>query len=72
MRRTGCAFFFPEKRRNTRGGETVIAEVIVDIAHSETDKVFDYISEGAEIAIGSRVEFPFGRQTNEGFVIGLK
>lgn len=72
MRRTGCAFFFPEKKEETRGGETVIAEVIVDIAHSETDKVFDYISEGAEIALGSRVEVPFGRQTKEGFVIGLK
>ena len=48
----------------------MIAEVIVDIAHSETDRVFDYIAEDGEIS--SRVEVPFGRQTKEGFVIGLK
>lgn len=50
----------------------MIAEVIVDIAHSETDRVFDYIAEDGGISLGSRVEVPFGRQTKEGFVIGLK
>ncbi len=49
----------------------MIAEVIVDIAHSEVDKVFDYIADD-DISLGFRVEIPFGRFKSEGFVIGLK
>ena len=50
----------------------MIAEVIVDIAHGEVDRVFDYKIEDDAIALGSRVEVPFGRQTIEGFIIGVK
>ena len=50
----------------------MIAEVIVDIAHSDVDKVFDYNIKSDGILLGSRVEIPFGRQKTEGFVIGVK
>ena len=50
----------------------MIAEVIVDIAHGEVDRVFDYKIEDGTYPLGSRVEVPFGRQTIEGFIIGLK
>ena len=48
------------------------AEVIVDISNSEVDRVFDYKFTNEEYALGSRVEVPFGRQTLEGFIIGIK
>lgn len=49
----------------------MIAEVIVDIATSEVDKIFDYqcipgVSEGCRVVV------PFGNMKIEGFVIGLK
>lgn len=50
----------------------MIAEVIVDIAHGEVDRVFDYKFANDEYALGSRVEVPFGRQKLEGFIIGIK
>lgn len=50
----------------------MIAEVIVDIAHGEVDRVFDYKIEDGEYTLGCRVEVPFGRQKIEGFIIGLK
>ena len=47
------------------------AEVIVDIAHSEVDKIFEYRAvEGVEE--GSRVRVPFGRLTVDGYVMRLK
>jgi len=49
----------------------MIAEVIVDIAHSEVDKVFDYITT-PDIQKGQRVVVPFGKRTIEGYVINLK
>ncbi|MBQ8428341.1 MAG: primosomal protein N' [Clostridia bacterium] len=49
----------------------MIAEVIVDIAVSETDRVFDYAC-ADDMQIGSRVRAPFGNRTLCGFVIGLK
>ena len=46
------------------------AKVIVDIASSAVDKIFDYRAiEGVEI--GSRVLVPFGNRTIEGYVIDL-
>ena len=48
----------------------MIAKVIVDVAHSEVDKVFDYISVDG-VNEGDRVLVPFGRQTIEGFVVGF-
>lgn len=50
----------------------MFAEVIVDVAHSETDRVFDYAFSFENVKVGCRVEVPFGRQNKEGFVIGLK
>ena len=51
----------------------MFAEVIVDIAHSDVDKVFEYSTDGAPDAlVGSRVIVPFGRYFVEGFVIKLK
>lgn len=50
------------------------AKVIVDIAHSEVDRVFDYlIPSGMSPAIGYRVNVPFGRGNvlREGYVIAL-
>lgn len=48
----------------------MIAKVIVDVAHSEVDRVFDYISIDG-VSEGDRVLVPFGRQTIEGFVVGF-
>ncbi len=51
----------------------MIAEVIVDIVHSEVDKIFDYECD-FEIAVGTCVVVPFGLwdKTTTGFVIRLK
>ncbi len=47
------------------------AEVIVDIAHSEVDKVFEYRAiEGVQE--GSRVRVPFGNTAVDGYVMRLK
>ncbi len=66
---TGC----PGKAagKGERKVRRMIAEVIVDIAHSEVDKIFEYRAiEGAEE--GSRVRVPFGRMTVDGYVMRLK
>ena len=46
------------------------AQVIVDIAHSQVDKIFEYSCEPG-LEVGSRVKVPFGARTMDGFVIGL-
>ena len=46
------------------------AQVIVDIAHSQVDRVFEY-SCPPETEVGCRVKVPFGGRILEGFVIGL-
>ena len=49
------------------------AEIIVDIASEQVDRVFTYrVPEGMTLQPGTRVQVPFGRQTKEGFVIRLK
>ena len=48
----------------------MFAQVIVDIAHSQVDKVFEY-SCPDDIAVGSRVKVPFGKRLIDGFVIGV-
>ncbi len=50
---------------------SMIAEIIVDIASSQVDKIFDYYV-GDEVQIGSRVVVPFGKKVMDGIVIGLK
>ena len=50
----------------------MFASVIVDIAHSEVDKVFEYsFTEKDGILHGSRVLVPFGGRLIEGVVIGI-
>ena len=49
----------------------MIAEVIVDIAASETDRIFDYLCDET-IVEGSRVRAPFGGKTVAGFVMKIK
>lgn len=44
------------------------AQVIVDIAHSQVDRIFEY-SCGEEVVAGSRVKVPFGSRFVDGFVI---
>lgn len=51
----------------------MIAEVIVDISASETDKIYDYILPNfINHPLGKRVVVPFGRQETEGYIIGIK
>ena len=50
----------------------MFADVIVDISHSEADKIFEYSYEDCVVLPGSRVLVPFGRKTIEGIVIKTK
>lgn len=49
----------------------MIAEVIVDIAASETDRIYDYLCDETTI-VGSRVRAPFGGKIVPGFVMRVK
>ncbi|MBR2321915.1 MAG: primosomal protein N' [Clostridia bacterium] len=49
----------------------MIAEVIVDIAASETDRIYDYLCDD-NVVVGSRVRAPFGGKTVPGFVMRIK
>ncbi|MBP5242550.1 MAG: hypothetical protein J6Z36_02545, partial [Clostridia bacterium] len=49
----------------------MIAEVIVDVAHSDVDKIFDYICD-ENVTEGCRVTVPFGRMYVAGFVMRVK
>ena len=48
----------------------MFAQVIVDIAHSQVDKVFEYSCPDS-LQAGSRVKVPFGGRVIDGFVIGV-
>ena len=48
----------------------MFAQVIVDIAHSQVDKIFEY-SCPEDTKAGSRVKVPFGGRVVDGFVIGV-
>ncbi|MDE7181465.1 MAG: primosomal protein N' [Clostridia bacterium] len=48
----------------------MFAQVIVDIAHSQVDKIFEY-SCPDDLCAGSRVKVPFGGRVIDGFVIGV-
>ena len=50
----------------------MIAEVIIDVAHSDVDRVFDYKIDLSGALLGSRVEVPFGNRRVEGFVVHIK
>ena len=49
----------------------MIAEVIVDIASGETDRIYDYLCDD-DIVVGSRVRAPFGGKIVPGFVMRVK
>ena len=46
------------------------AQVIVDIAHSQVDRVFEYSCSGS-VKVGCRVKVPFGGRIIDGFVIKI-
>ncbi len=46
------------------------AQVIVDIAHGDVDKIFEYLCPPAT-QVGCRVKVPFGNRIADGFVIGI-
>lgn len=50
-----------------------VAQVIVDIAAKQTDRIFEYHvpQEFADLQVGARVFVPFGRRKLQGFVVGL-
>ena len=55
-------------------GKAMYAKVIVDIVHSEVDRVFEYlVPDGLSLEAGFRVRVPFGRGNalREGYVIAL-
>ncbi|RVU71695.1 MULTISPECIES: primosomal protein N' [Lactobacillus] len=51
----------------------MIAQVIVDIAAKQTDRIFEYHvpDELQDVEVGSRVFVPFGPRKLQGFVVGL-
>lgn len=51
----------------------MIAQVIVDIAAKQTDRIFEYHipDELNDVEVGSRVFVPFGKRKLQGFVVGL-
>ena len=49
----------------------MIAEVIVDIASGETDRIYDYLCD-ENVSVGSRVRAPFGGKIVPGFVMKIK
>ncbi len=50
----------------------MFADVIVDIANSEVDKIFEYSFDDCRVVSGSRVVVPFGSKRIEGIVINVK
>ncbi len=50
----------------------MFADVIVDIANSEVDKIFEYSYSDCKVTSGSRVIVPFGSKLIEGIVINTK
>lgn len=51
----------------------MIAQVIVDVASQQTDRIFEYQvpAELDYLQVGARVVVPFGRRKVQGFVVGL-
>ncbi len=49
----------------------MIAEVIVDILHSNVDRIFEYSFDG-DVCPGARVTVPFGNKKIEGIVVNIK
>ncbi len=53
------------------GENMLIAKVIVDIASSLVDKVFDYILPSENFEVGMRVYVPFGKIVKEGYITDI-
>ena len=50
----------------------MIAQVIVDVVHTNVDRPFSYrIPDGMEVKQGSRVSVPLGKRRVDGFVVAL-
>ena len=49
----------------------MIARVIIDIASSLVDKVFDYILPSENFVVGQRVLVPFGNISKEGYIVEI-
>lgn len=51
----------------------MIAQVIVDVAAKQTDRIFEYHipDKLKDVEIGSRVFVPFGPRKVQGFVVGV-
>ena len=49
----------------------MFASVIVDIVHSEVDRIFEYSFDCNELSVGSRVRVPFGKNVVEGIVVSI-
>lgn len=49
----------------------IVAKVIVDIASSLVDKVFDYLLPSEDFSVGQRVLVPFGKISKEGYIIEI-
>ncbi len=49
----------------------LIGKVIVDIASSLVDKIFDYILPSEDIEVGTRVLVPFGKINKEGYLVEI-
>jgi len=50
----------------------LIGKIIVDIASSLVDKVFDYILPDESFEVGMRVYVPFGKIIKEGYIVDIK
>lgn len=48
----------------------MFAKVIVDVAHSQVDRIFEYTCD-ENLAVGSRVKVPFGGRVIDGFIVGV-
>ncbi len=48
-----------------------VAKVIVDIASSVVDKVFDYLLPAEDFEVGMRVFVPFGKTIKEGYLVEI-
>lgn len=52
---------------------TRYARVIVDVAHSDVDRLFDYIlPDGMEAVPGMRLRIPFGHRMREGYLLEIR
>ena len=49
-----------------------IGRVIVDIASSLVDKIFDYILPSEDYQVGMRVYVPFGKTLKEGYLVEIR